>query len=208
VTDFPSELLIIILHYCEGEDILNFAEAFQNSKIDNLLKNKALWRKAKVGPSNLRKYLKYFGPHTQEITIVGFVTLNKTSKPSKSVYDKSELLPDSVVATIRLRCPNLTTFNLQNCVIDTEKVKLSLFPKTLKSLRLSCVDLQNKLLKKIGSQCLPIFWNQESPAPPGNLAARKPLVPQVLGQSGDYQWLQAQTVTDHKWIQTCVHIWR
>ena len=158
VTSLPTELLILILRHCAGEDILNFAEAFQNSEMDNLVKNKVLWRKPKVGPKNLRKYLKYFGPHTREITIVGFVTLNKSSTPKRdTVYDKSDYLPDSVISSIRLSCPNLVTFNLQNCVIDIEKVKLSLFPKTLKNLRLICVDLKNKSQEKLAVNASPFF---------------------------------------------------
>eukprot|EP00092_Neocalanus_flemingeri_P014053 GFUD01015160.1.p1 GENE.GFUD01015160.1~~GFUD01015160.1.p1 ORF type:complete len:254 (+),score=61.09 GFUD01015160.1:59-820(+) len=142
--DLPNELLILILQFCNGRDILNIAEAFQSSEIDNLLNNKALWRKPVIGPNNLRKYLKYFGPQTTEITILGFVKVKPQSfKPSKQVWDKSEHLPDSVIASIRLRCPNLVTLNLQKCVIDTNEVKISLFPKTLKNLSLKSVALVN-----------------------------------------------------------------
>jgi len=137
-------MLILILQFCQGNDILNFAEAFQNSEIDSLLCNQALWHKPTIGPKNLRKYLKYFGPQTTEITILGFVKLKPQSfKPSKQVWDKTEHLPDSVIASIRLKCPNLVTLKLQKCVIDIEKVKLSLFPKTLKNLRLCNVALLN-----------------------------------------------------------------
>ena len=155
--DLPVELMILILQYCKGEDILNFAEAFSNPEIDNLVKAKALWRNPLIGPSNLRKYLKYFGPHTKKITIVGFVTLNKSSKPNKALYEKSEYLPDSVISSMRLRCPNLGTLILQNCVIDTEKVKLSLFPKSLKILALNSVDLQNKSKEKLAVNVSPFF---------------------------------------------------
>ena len=140
--DLPNELLILVLQLCNGNDILNFTEALQSSEIDNLVSNKALWRKPTIGPNYLRKYLKYLGPQTTEITIIGFVKVKPQSfKPSKQVWDKTEHLPDSVIASIRLRCPNLITLNLHNCVIDTEKVKFSLFPQTLKNLRLSSVVL-------------------------------------------------------------------
>ena len=142
--DLPKELLILILQFCQGNDILNFAEAHQNSEIDSLLENKALWCKPTIGPKNLRKYLKYFGPQTTDITILGFVKLKPQSfKPNKQVWDKTEHLPDSVIASIRLKCPNLVTLNLKNCVVDINKVKTSLFPKTHKSLRLSSVALLN-----------------------------------------------------------------
>ena len=140
----PNELLVHVLKYCSGSDILNFAEAFQNSEVDNLLNNKALWRKPTIGPNNLRRYLKYLGPQTTEITILGFVKVKpQTFKPSKQAWDKPEHLPDSVIASIRLRCPNIVAFNLQNCVIDINKVKISLFPQTLKYLKLSRVVLLN-----------------------------------------------------------------
>jgi len=144
VKELPNELLVLVLQFCEGRDILSFSEAIQCPEIDCLVANKALWRTPTVGPENLRRYLKYFGPQTTELTILGFVKLKPQSfKPSKQVWEKSEHLPDSVIASIRLRCPNLTTLNLHNCVIDTEKVKFSLFPKTLKHLKLSKVALLN-----------------------------------------------------------------
>jgi len=142
--DLPSELLILILRFCSGKDILNIAETFQHPEIDCLVTNKALWRKPTIGPENLRKYSKYLGAHTTEIKILGFVKVKpQTFKPSKQVWDKTEHLPDSVISSISLRCPNLISLNLRNCVIDIEKVKISLFPKSLKSLTLSSVSLLN-----------------------------------------------------------------
>ena len=144
LTCLPRELIILILQNCQGEDILNLAEAFQNSEIDHLLENQALWQNPKIGPNSLRKYLKYLGTHTKEITVLGFVTLTESCTPKKAVYEKSEYLPESVISSISLRCPNLIDFKLKNCVIDTEKVKLSLFPKSIKNLKFDCVDLLNK----------------------------------------------------------------
>merc|ERR1719452_314305 len=142
--DLPSELLILILQFCSGKDILSVSEAFKHPEIDILLTNKALWRKPTIGPENLRKYCKYLGDHTTKITILGFVKVKpQTFKPNKQVWDKTEQLPDSVIASIRLRCPNLHTLNLTNCVIDIEKVKISLFPKSLKHLTLTSVSLLN-----------------------------------------------------------------
>lgn len=142
--NLPNELIILVLQFCTGNDILNFAEAFQNPEIDNILGNKALWRRLTIGPNNLRKYLKFFGAQTTEITILGFVKVKpQTFKPSKQAWDKAEQLPDSVIASIRLRCPNLVSLNLTNCVINIDKVKISLFPKTLKNLTLSRVVLLN-----------------------------------------------------------------
>jgi len=145
ILTLPSELLVLILENCTGADALNFAEACQNcAKVEDILSNKALWRKPTIGPCNLRKYLKYLGPHTTEVTILGFVKVKaQTFKPKKQTWTKSELLPDSVIASIRLRCPNLTTLNLNKCVVDIEKVKISLFPKSLKHLNLNSVVLQN-----------------------------------------------------------------
>ena len=153
----PRELIIIILQHCQGEDILNFAEAVQSSEIDNLLKNSLLWKKPRIGPSSLRKYMKYLGTHTTEITVLGFVTLNESSQPMKSLYAKSELLQESVISSIRLRCPNLVDLKLKSCVIDTEKVKLSLFPKSIKNLTLDCVDLLNKSKEKLDVKASPFF---------------------------------------------------
>jgi len=140
----PNEVIVWILQYCEGNDILNFGEAFINSNVEELISNKALWRKPVIGPANLRKYVKFLGGHTVSIEIRGFVKVKLQSfKPSKQLLDKSEHLPESLIASIRLRCPNLESITLHKCIIDTEKIKLSLFPKTVKHLKFCQVSLLN-----------------------------------------------------------------
>ena len=143
----PEELLIKILQVCSGKDILNFAEAFQNQEVNKLISDKALWRRPTIGPNNLREYLLYLGPHTTELTILGFVKVKwrKTMivKPRKKDWDKTEQLSDSVIARLRQSCPNLVTLNLTNCVIDPVKLKFSLFPLTMRNLKLSHVVLVN-----------------------------------------------------------------
>ena len=155
--DIPQEVQVLILQLCKGEDLLNFAEAFQNKEIDNLIKHKILWNTPTIGPRNLRKYLKYLGPYTKDITIIGPVILNKSSKPSKNMYDKSEFLPESVLSSIRLNCPSLESLRLQNCMFDTEKIKFSQFPKSLKSLSLINVELHNKSQQKFSVSSSPFF---------------------------------------------------
>jgi len=143
-TDLPSEIVIHILQFCQGSDILNLDEALNNKDFGDLVYNKSLWKTPFLGPTNLRKYLKYLGSHTTKISILGFVKVKPQSfKPSKQVYDKSEQLADSVINSIRLRCPNLTSLHFVKCVIDIEKVKISLFPKTLKHLKFNQVVLLN-----------------------------------------------------------------
>jgi len=164
ILSLPSELLVLILQKCTGTDALNFGEACQNSdKVEDILSNKALWRKPIIGPHNLRKYLKYLGPHTTDITILGFVKVKaQTFKPKKQTWAKSELLPDSVIASIRLRCPNITTLNLNNCVLDIEKIKISLFPKLIKQLKLNSVVLQNLPQVRTAITASPFFCVKKS----------------------------------------------
>merc|ERR1719369_486422 len=159
----PNELLVLILHNCNGSDILNFGEAIQNPQVENILSNKTLWRTPTIGPTNLRRYVKYLGPHTTFITINGFVRVKpQTFRPCKQTWEKSEHLPDSVIGSIRLRCPNLTTLNLNNCVIDIDKVKISLFPKSLKHLKLSCVELLNLPQVRTAVTASPFFCIKKS----------------------------------------------
>jgi len=163
ILSLPSELLVLILQSCTGADALNFAEAFENSEVENIVGNKALWRKAVIGPTSLRKYLKYLGPHTTDVTIKGFVKVKpQTFKPNKQTWEKSELLPESVIASIRLRCPNITSLNLNKCVIDVDKVKISLFPKSIKHLTLSCVVLQNLPQVRTAVTASPFFCIKKS----------------------------------------------
>ena len=146
LTHLPVETIVHIFSFCSGRDILHSGEAFKHEKVDSAVENKSLWRACEIGPENLRAFLKYLGSHTTDVTIRGSVKLDRKSssrgKKSKN-WEASEQLSQSVVESIRLRCPSLTSFTLLGCVLDVTRVRVSLFPRTLSHLHLHSVVLLN-----------------------------------------------------------------
>ena len=122
LTHLPAETIVHIFSFCSGRDILNSGEAFKHEKVESAIDNKALWRVCEIGPENLRAFLKHLGSHTTEVTIRGFVNLDKksSSRCNKAKnWEASEQLSQSVVESIRLRCPSLTlpSLTLLGCVL-------------------------------------------------------------------------------------------
>ena len=138
VTDLPNEILINILQYCHGVDILNIAEAFAGSKLDNVIKDPSLWKTAVIGPGQVKKYLKYLGSFTSSLTVVG-----SSSKPRPKQSGGAAVLSESVLSSISLRCRRLEQFTIKHCVIDNHAVRFSLFPKSVTHLTLDNVAIVN-----------------------------------------------------------------
>jgi len=144
ISDLPNDVLLHILQSCSGTDIINFAEAFPSDRIEKVAGDKSLWKNVTIGPKNLRQYLKFLGQYTEEITLLGVHTkvLNKNQvKKAKPI--KTDLLPQSVIESIRLRCTNLTRLTLKDIAFDNQEVKVSLFPKSLEDLSLNNVFITN-----------------------------------------------------------------
>jgi len=140
LTDLPVETIVHIFSFCKGRDILHSGEAFKHENVDSAIGNKALWRVCEIGPTNVRAFLKHLGNHTTELTIRGFVKLDKKSSQSRGKnWEASEQISQSVVESIRLRCPSLTSLTLLGCVLDVTRVRVSLFPRTLTHLHLHSV---------------------------------------------------------------------
>lgn len=164
VTELPSEVLLTVLQYCPGQDIITFFEALPTDRISRVVQDASLWRRAIIGPRNPRKCIKYLGKHTKSIKILGFVRLQKKAKPSKHLYSPSEHLSQSLIESIRLRCPVLNQLELQNCVLDTQVIKLSLFPRSLERLTLANVYLLNLPLVRVAVTASP-FYNLKKNLP-------------------------------------------
>ena len=137
VTDLPCEILLNILQFCHGVDILNIAEAFAGSKLDNVIKDPSLWKTAVIGPGDVKKYLKYLGSFTSSLSIIG-----STSKP-RPKQTGGPLLSESVISSISLRCSKLEQFSIKHCIIDNHAVRFSLFPKSITHLKLDSVIIVN-----------------------------------------------------------------
>ena len=146
LTELPSEVLVHILQYCNGNQILNFSEAcgVGQTKIEDVVRNRRLWQKVHIGPGNLRRYMKFLGSYTSDIILEGTLRVGKDTRPLKSSsLDKSEHVPESLLSSIRLRCPSLASLTFLRCCLDVEKVRVSLLPRTLKHLTFSSVHFVN-----------------------------------------------------------------
>ena len=138
LTHLPVEAIVHIFRFCAGRDILNCGEAFNHEKIDSAIENQSLWRDCEIGPENLRAYLKHLGSHTNRVTIRGFVKLDRPGR--WKLWGKvSEQLQPSVIESIRLRCPSLKSLTLLGCAFDVNRVRISLFPRTLTHLHFNSV---------------------------------------------------------------------
>ena len=144
ISELPNDVLLSILKFCSATDIIGFSEAYPTERIEMVVGDKSLWKKVTIGPKNLRKYLKFLGQYTTEITLLGihvkvFRKKLQVKKMKSSTIPKTDLLPLSVIDSIRLRCGSLTRLTLQNVALDSQDVKFSLFPKSLESLSLKNV---------------------------------------------------------------------
>ena len=138
-TCLPNELVLEIFQYCSGIDVLNAGEAFNSGKLWDIISNVKLWKSAVIGPpSEFRRYSKYLGKHTKKLTIKG-----TTAKKKQAKFTKSSSLTESLISSIRLNCPDLTHFTVEDCVLDAQVIKFSLFPKTLTFLKLSSIRMTN-----------------------------------------------------------------
>ena len=93
--DLPNELLIEILQFCDGDDVINFAEAVSLKKADiwDVIDNSRLWTYVVISPDPEEKFInekfiRYLGKYTKHLKI----EWQKTSSDryiSKSFFPKS-----------------------------------------------------------------------------------------------------------------------
>ena len=141
----PNELIIEILLYCSGRDVVNVAEAHSSSKLWEVIASPRLWRTAVIGPpGDAKKYLKYLGSHTSSLTVVGVSKTNR--KAGHGHGSKQSSLTESLINSVRLRCTRLSHFTLDNCIFDANVIRFSLFPKTISHLKLIRITMTNLAL--------------------------------------------------------------
>ena len=156
LTDLPQEVLVEILLYCSGADVLNVGQCFQSQAVWSVVGNKKLWRRAVIGPGDMKTYLKYLGAHTTSLTMKG--STNKVVKAGS----KTSTLTESLVSSIRLRCPHLTHLELHTLIVDTQTIRFSLFPRTLESLVLNNVSLANLAAMRQAVRSSPFYCIKKS----------------------------------------------
>ena len=163
-THLPSELVLKIFQYCSDLDIINVGEAFDSERLWNIISTMNLLKSAVISPSQCRKYSKYLGKHTSELTIKGSTT--------------EEKLTQSDISSICLNCPELSHFTVENCVLDTP-VMFSLLPKTLTFLKLSCIKVNYLRQMTLDAQASTRFSGIKSSLPHlRTLSLSMPLIPE------------------------------
>ena len=150
ILDLPHELTIEILLYCDGVDVLNFADALivKNTKVTDVISNQKLWKDAVIGPTDHKKYLKYLGSYTRSLKVIGLISPKKND---------ITVLSESLISSIRLRCTKLESFSIAFCNIDTQVIRFSLFPKTISHLELDNVTLTNLPVTRTANRSSPFF---------------------------------------------------
>ena len=154
----PNELIVKVLQFCSGIDIINIGEAFNSDRFWDTISNEKLWERAVIGPpADYRKYSKYLGKHTRSLAILGTSSKKKHTKNSSL-----SILTESLVSSICLHCQELTDFTVDNCIMDSQVIKFSLFPKTLKFLKLSNISMTNLPQTRLAVRSSPFFCIKRS----------------------------------------------
>ena len=119
----PIELIIEILSYCDGEDILNFEEATNfDATVD-------VWKKVSLShpPADFKRCRMYLGCHTDSIKIGG------STKESIA----STIIGELYFSRLTMQCQNLTHLAIENTNLDYRIFTHHLLPRTLEFLKLS-----------------------------------------------------------------------
>ena len=117
VFKFPPELLTKILLFCDGDDILNFAEAsFMNrDDIEIVISNKKLWKHPVISPDV--KFIKYLGSHTKSLYIDG----RKMSNPQTAINAN---VSRNFMKRLRFSCIALEKLVMMNACLHKEGIKM------------------------------------------------------------------------------------
>ena len=128
----PVELKIEILKLCSGCDKINFGIAIGGDQ--SLISNKEIWREVTLNhPSDIVECQRYLGAHTRKLTFI------LDPKPS---FIKRFKISESLLKGICRHCPLLEELTLlDNFALDSD-IKFSMFPKTIKILRLLNISMK------------------------------------------------------------------
>ena len=110
------------------------------SRLSRVASDQSLWKKIDTSSKPLsiaefRKILPFLSEKTVHISIGGF--LNQRNKMH------NESVSPSILEVISGRCPNLETFELRHCFVDASKIKISLFPRSVRHLALVDCEVIN-----------------------------------------------------------------
>ncbi|XP_044740637.1 F-box/LRR-repeat protein fbxl-1 [Chrysoperla carnea] len=131
--NLPNELLISIFSYLDTVDLMDLCLTCE--RFFDLCYEKSLWKIINIRDINLtddifRQYMNFAGPHTEEFHIIGTDSLNR-------------ILTFDNLYQIKIKCPNLRALHLENQMLDSVYMFVSVFPSTLKELSLANCSLLN-----------------------------------------------------------------
>ena len=136
ILKLPTELLVEILMFCDTLAVANFAKAVQQKKTDiwDVIANGKLWKYVLIPPINdysrIIKYLERFGTKIKHLKICSFA--EKVNSKDESLAERKKLkITASFMLNIQFTCTALERLTIANCAINSDEIKLSMFPKTI-----------------------------------------------------------------------------
>ena len=130
ILKLPPEVIVEILTFCHPLDVIIFAKAVEEKKIDiwDLIGNGRLWKYVLIPPDEkIFKYLKRFGTKIKHLKICSLRKMRKITM--------------SFMLKLRFTCTRLEKLTIANCAINSDEIKLKMFPKTISNLSFEDVYL-------------------------------------------------------------------
>ena len=133
ILHLPTEIIVEILLFCDKVDVINFANAVSKRKKDiwDVITNKKLSSHTVI-PAN-KQFIRYFENYGK------FIKSLKIFGSEFKIFITEELMKG-----LESICIAVEELTIVDCDINTEVVKLSIFPQTLKHIRLINVTMQNR----------------------------------------------------------------
>ena len=127
IWDFPPEIIVEILLFCNNEDAVNFAEALsvKNEDIRAVVANKKLWKHVVIPPGI--KNFKYLGSFTRSLQI--------------GSENETWSIPKSQMKIIKAKCTALEKLTIVNSRFFISSAPLSMFPQTITHLKFVDVSI-------------------------------------------------------------------
>ena len=134
----PTSLFLISMNLNVFLDLIALTQSC--SRLSRVASDQSLWKTVDTSSKPLsiaefRKILPFLSEKTVHISIGGF--LNQRKKMH------NESVSPSILEVISGRCPNLETFELRHCFVDASKIKISLFPRSVRHLALVDCEVIN-----------------------------------------------------------------
>ena len=193
----PVELKIEILNLCSGSDKINFGIVIGDNQ--SLIPNKDIWRAVTVNnPSEFARCQSYLGAHTSKLAFI------------RKLEDYEIEISESLLKSICQYCPSLEELTLmENFALDTSVIQFSMFPKTIKILRLINISMNNVSKERDSSGTTPFSRIKKDLPSLEKLQLRNPwfLVPYDLRAIiSDNQIMPHLVIEDDDYIYTMIHV--